>query len=351
MFEINIINNTRLALEITEDYFDKLVGEPDNVKNYKMIILNLHNALELTFKLMIYSRNDFMIYSMQDNNSYEKLIKKCKQARNCENKSLIDENPFEDSLKTVTFKTAYEILAYLYKVEAFDDKFLFELKKIEDLRNALMHYKARIEETDIILLFSMFKQCVELYNNELQSSKYDMARILNKEEYECFKWNYDLEYNTNKNIEEICLKILDKEVIKELVSCLIKKVGDINDDINLNDYKGLCEFFKKESDEELNKIYKNYRKKDTSISYDNFILNGIYILLEADFLYSRSYCDAFGVDVLSGISLSRNCKNIILRKYDNDEATICSNFKIDREEYNSFINMDEEYYDDSYYEQ
>ncbi|NFE84091.1 hypothetical protein FDB42_12530 [Clostridium botulinum] len=344
MFEINIVNNTRLALEVTEEYFKKIIKEPNEVKNYKMIILNLHNALELTFKLMIYSRNDFMIYSMHDSNSYEKLIRKFKQARNCRNKGLTIENPFEDSLHTVTFKTAYEILSYLYKVEELDDKFIFELKKLENLRNSLMHYKACIEETDIILLYSMFKKCVTLYNEEMQRDTYDLHRILKSKEYVCFDLDYNLEYQLNNNIDNICLKILDRDIIKMLVSCLIKKIGYINEDIRLDDYENLCEFFKKEANDKLKKVFKNHQDEKTS--YENFILNGIYIMLEANFMYSKTYYDIFGLDVLAGISLSTYCKDIVLRKYKYDETSICSNFELNKEEYNSLINMDEK--DDNY---
>lgn len=343
LFEVNINNNTRLALEVTEEYFKKIIEEPNEVKNYKMVILNLHNALELTFKLMIHSRNSFMVYSMQDSNSYGKLIQAFKKVRNSKDIVFRDENPFEDSLHTVSFKTAYEILAYLYQIEEFDDKFLFKLQKIENLRNALMHYKAYIEETDIILLYSMFEQCVELFNNEMKSDTYPptIKKILKSEDYICFDLDYDLKFRLSENIENICFKILDRDIIKMLVSCLIKTIGYINDDIKLDDYQSLCEFFNSENKKGLKNIFKE--RNEEQISYDNFLLNNIYILLEANFLISKSYCDCFGVDVLGGISLNPVCKDIILKKYDHDKEKICSDFGLNENEYESFINMDKEY--------
>lgn len=337
MIEISIVDNTKLALEVTEDYFRKIINERNNIKNYKMVILSLHNALELTFKFMISSRNSFMVYSMQDSNSYQKVIKRFKEIRGSKNSYLIDCDPYTDTLHTVTFRTAYEILAYLYQVEEFDDKFLFQLKKLENLRNALTHFSAAIEETDILMLYGLFSKCAKLFNDEIK--KQDEFINVIHENYTCYKIDNGLCIEFSRTIEEIHMEALDKDIVKVLVKCLIASLGTINDDIELNNYQNLCDFFKTNALDPLKNIYKS-NELNHLISFDDFIISGIYILLDSDFLINKTYYDSFGVDVLGGISLSSYCKDLILKKWSSDEKTICSNLNISKKDFNELLQMD-----------
>lgn len=241
LFDLDIKDNIKLTLEVSEGYLRNIIDNRLNVKNYKMLILNLHNALELTFKFLLQSRNDFMIYEMQDSNSYQKVIKTYKSMHK-QRRALNDSTLIENKLHTVSFTKAYEILAYLYNVEGFDEKFIFKLMKLDTLRNGLTHFTARIEHTDIVVLYNLFEECVNLYNSELDNHRHVLRKILEGVNNK-FIPNPDLAYEFSNAIKDIKMKLLDEPIIIELIGSLIQKLGQINEDISLNDYERLIKFF------------------------------------------------------------------------------------------------------------
>lgn len=397
MFDLDIEDNIKVTLEVSESYLKNIIDERQNVKNYKMLILNLHNALELTFKFLLQSRNDFMIYEMQDSNSYRKVIDTYKSIHK-QRKLPTEKMPIEKALHTVSFTKAYEILAYLYNVERFDEKFIFKLRRLDTLRNGLTHFTAKIEHTDILVLYNLFEECVNLYNSELDNDKYILRKIF-KEDDNKFTPNPDLAYYFSNAIEDIKMKLLDEPIIKELIGFLIKKMKYVNPDIDLNDYEKLSEFFledqtivrentelsktnqdeilksfgytdsevkearnesKKKAAENkdrigrMKEIYSKSDEKKSSISFEKFLLKSIFMILESDFIYSRTYYDHHDIDIMGGLSLTENCKHIILKKWDHDCDLICKAFNLSQEEYISFINFDGDHhpnnsFDDMFY--
>jgi len=388
MFDLEIEDNIKLTLEVSENYLKNIIKEPENVKNYKMLILNLHNALELTFKFLLQSRNGFMIYEMQDSSSYRKVIDTYKSIHK-QRKHTNERISSEKALHTVSFTKAYEILAYLYNVEGFDEKFIFKLERLNALRNGLTHYKARIEHTDIIVLYNLFEECVSLYNSEIDSDRHGFLKLIS-EDYNCVRFmpNRDLAYEFSNSIKEIKMKLLDEPIIKELIGFLIKKLGYVNSDINLNDYEKLLEFFigkqervidieskeiyksfgftesefekilreSKEQEKKANKriariktIYNESDKKDKLV--EKFVLRAIFMLLESDFIYSRTYYqryESFEHDVMGGLSLTVSCKDLIRKKFNNDRDSICKSFDLSEEEYDSLIKFQGNHLEDSF---
>lgn len=372
MFDLDIIDNTKLTLEVSENYLKKIIDEPNDVKNYKMLILNLHNALELTFKFLLQSRNDFMIYEMQDKKSFNSVIEAYKSIRK-QRKRTNEKMPSQKVLHTVSFTNAYEILAYLYNVEGFNEKFIFKLERLNTLRNGLTHFKARIEHTDIIVLYNLFEECVNLYNSELDSDRHAYRKLIDEDDrYDRFKPNRDLAYEFSSAIEDIKMKLLDEPIIKELIGFLIKKMKYVNSDINLDDYEKLLEFFlekqervidieskeiyksfgytesefeaalreskvkEKNANKRIGKIKKIFKESDGKDSFEVFVLRAIFILLESDFIYSRTYYqrhEFVDLDIMGGLSLTVSCKDIILKKWNNDSDSICKAFDLSQEEY------------------
>src|SRR5690606_26339229 len=125
------------------------------------------------------------------------------------------------------------ILAYLYNVEGFNEKFIFKLERLNTLRNGLTHFKARIEHTDIIVLYNLFEECVNLYNSELDSDRHAYRKLIDEDDrYDRFKPNRDLAYVFSSAIEDIKMKLLDEPIIKELIEFIIKKMKYVNSDRN-----------------------------------------------------------------------------------------------------------------------
>ncbi|MFK4345007.1 MULTISPECIES: hypothetical protein [unclassified Paenibacillus] len=400
MFDLDIKDNIKLTLEVSEGYLRNIIDDRLNVKNYKMLILNLHNTLELTFKFLLQSRNDFMIYEMQDSNSYQKVIKTYKSMHK-QRRALNDSTLIENKLHTVSFTKAYEILAYLYNVEGFDEKFIFKLMRLDTLRNSLTHFTARIEHTDIVVLYNLFEECVNLYNSELDNHRHVLRKILEGVNNK-FIPNPDLAYEFSNAIKDIKMKLLDEPIIIELIGSLIQKLGQINEDISLNDYERLIKFFydeqsivqkniefpKNDQDEilkaygytdlESEEIRKERKKQDlenkarmkrsikrmkrmkfiydqsggkkSSISFDKFLLNSIFIILESEFIYSRTYYDSYDMDLMGGLSLTVSCKNLILDKWGNDKVLICKVFDLSEEEYFNLLDFEGDFYSNSFYD-
>lgn len=373
MFELEIEDNIKLTLEVSENYLKNIINERSDVKNYKMLILNLHNALELTFKFLLQSRNGFMIYEMQENSSYRKVIETYKNKHKHRN-SAPEKMLTEKVLRTISFTKAYEMLAYLYNVEGFDEKFIFKLERLDTLRNGLTHFKARIEHTDILVLYSLFDECVNLYNSELDNDRHILTKIINEDYNYKFTPNRDLAYEFSKAIEDIKMKLLEEPIIKELIGFLIKNLHCVNSDVNLNDYEKLLEFFLEKQDRifdiskenylssgftksEFEEVLRNrkeeekkaskrnvkiksiYNESDKKVSFEEFVVRAIFMLLEADFIYSRTYYQKykdFDHDLFGGLSLTVDCKNLILNKWNNDRELICEIFELSQEEYCKF---------------
>lgn len=373
MFDLDIEDNITLTLEVSETYLKNIIADPQNVKNYKMLILTLHNALELTFKFMLQSRNDFMIYEMQSSGSYNKVMETYKNARK-NRKHQTEAMPSQKVLHTISFTKAYEMLAYLYNEEAFDEKFIFKLNRLGSLRNALTHHKGRIEHTDILVLYQLYEECVELYNSELDHERNAFNRLLHEDDsYGKMIIDRDLSYEFSKAIKEIKMKLLDEPMVKELISHLIKTLGNINPDIDLNEYEELYEFFYKKQpslaengyDLQLEKLKefsfteseiaqfqesinrKNQKIKQTNKNNKELALKYIYMLLEADFIYSRTYYSN-DIDIMGGISLSVSCKHLILDKWDRNSEIICKEFKLSHDEYMNLIHFDGDHTSDGY---
>ncbi|GAB0171668.1 hypothetical protein LSPCS325_51050 [Lysinibacillus sp. CTST325] len=373
MFNLKITDNIKLSLEVSEDYLKNIIEEPGNVKNYKMLILNLHNSLELTFKFMLQSRNDFMIYDMQDSSSYRKVIDTYKSLHK-QRKFSTGKILSEKGLPTVSFTKAYEILAYLYNVEEFDEKFIFKLKRINTLRNGLTHFEARVEHTDIIVLYNLFEECVNLYNSEIKSDRNAFLNLINDGNDE-FIPNPDMAFEFSNAIENIKMELLDKPIIRELISFLIVEINSVND-IDLNDYEKICEFFlekplkltpkldrkeiskeigadsfvwelleqRKNREEEnkkligrINTLHKESDKKRANSK--EFLLEFIFLMLESDFMDERVYYDSFEIDIMSGISLTKSCKKLILKKW-HSKNEICEAFKLFPNEYEDLLKFD-----------
>ncbi|PQP82380.1 hypothetical protein C0Q44_13080 [Paenibacillus sp. PCH8] len=400
MFELDIEDNIKLTLEVSESYLQNIIVDRSNVKNYKMLILNLHNALELTFKYLLQSRNEFLIYEMQDSNSYRKVINSYKKR-----KLYNEKMPKGKNLHTVSFTKAYEILAYLYNEERFDEKFIFKLMRLNTLRNGLTHFTAKIEYTDIIVLYSLFEECVNLYNSELDNERYSFERLL-QEGSNKFSPNPDLAHDFSNAIKDIKIKVLEEPIIIELIGSLIQKLEYVNGDIRLDDYERLMKFFydkqsmesmkrKKvksptndqgeifealgytyfESEEfrekikkqdleykakmrrliermnRMKSIYDDFDDEKSSISFDEFLLNSIFITLESEFIYSRTYYDSNDMDLMDGLSLTLSCKNLILDKWNNDKVKICKVFDLSDEEYFNLLDFEGDFYSKSYYEE
>lgn len=373
MFDLDIEDNITLTLEVSETYLKNIIADPQNVKNYKMLILTLHNALELTFKFMLQSRNDFMIYEMQSSGSYNKVMETYKNARKNRKHQTVA-MPSQKVLHTISFTKAYEMLAYLYNEEAFDEKFIFKLNRLGSLRNALTHHKGRIEHTDILVLYQLYEECVELYNSELDHERNAFNRLLHEDDsYGKMIIDRDLSYEFSKAIKEIKMKLLDEPMVKELISHLIKTLGNINPDIDLNEYEELYEFFYEKQpslaengyDLQLEKLKefsfteseiaqfqesinrKNQKIKQTNKNNKELALKYIYMLLEADFIYSRTYYSN-DIDIMGGISLSVSCKHLILDKWDRNSEIICKEFKLSHDEYMNLIHFDGDHTSDGY---
>lgn len=317
MFKIDIIDNIKLSLDLTLDSFEHIEKNIEDVKSYKLSIINLHSALELTFKFMILNRNEFMFFAYGGNN-FNNILKKYKTAQENEYNSLLEyleDNPTENQPNSISFKVAYQILAYMYRIKEFDEPFIFELNAIEILRNKLTHFGATITKVDFILLNSLLGKCIELLNQEIEEYNNSIAGILNNySAYSKYDFNKKISYN------KISREIVRESVLKEPKYKLI--LGVILDESNKSmvnlrpdNYEEFTEIVYREREQELKDIFKNKKEKEIK----TIIAQSIYILIGADLIHDGPiyYME---VDIMGRITLTDFAIEIIKEKWNNENT-------------------------------
>ncbi|OAS14799.1 hypothetical protein [Paenibacillus oryzisoli] len=84
--------------------------------------------------------------------------------------------------------------------------------------------------------------------------------------------------------------------------------------------------------ERIKTIYNGSEEKNLSYSFEEFKRKYIYIILESDFIYNKPVYHN-GIDVMSGLSKTDECKNLILEKWNRNEISICESFNLSGKEY------------------
>lgn len=349
MFKIDVVDNIKLSLDLTIDSFEEIYTNNDDVKSYKLAIINLHSAFELTFKFMILNRNEFMIFSYSGN-GFSKVLNKYKDANKCNCNSLLhylETNPAETQPHTVSFDVAYQILAYMYNVPGFDERFIFELGALETLRNKLTHFEATIKKVDFILLNSLLEKCINLLNKEIEKYSNSM-RILQKK-YD----KYD-RYDINKMVlySEISRKIVKDEILNEQKYKLIlgiileESTGDMVE-LSPDDYEEFAEICYKGRKREFQTLYSGKKEKEIK----SIIVQAIYILLEAELIHRGSmYYQE--IPILGRTTLTDFAIRIIREKW-NDDSVICRELLIKNKMdiniiFNDIQNIEQDYYEEDY---
>lgn len=317
-FQISIDENIKLALDSSLDSLKAIYKDTYSVKHYKSAIINLHNSLELTFKFMLLQRNEFMVFTMGGNN-FSKILNMYKKAKFEGENSVIDyleNNPAEGQLHTVSFKDAYEILAYIYKCEHFDERFLFQLEFLEALRNKLTHFQATIKRIDFIILNNLFFECIKLFNEEVEyynKNTNNIHEIMHKartgeDKYTQYTNHYRVQDNFFSINKEILLDILEVPKYKLILSTIIRLGSELLD-TSFNCYEKIINMCYEENKEQFKVVYemKDERKIKSHISQDIYMLKASNLIEEGDVIHME-------VAIMSEIRLSHLAQEIILRK-------------------------------------
>ncbi|TEB12174.1 hypothetical protein Psfp_03807 [Pelotomaculum sp. FP] len=327
MFKIDVVDNIKLSLDLTIDSFEQIHRDNDNVKSYKLAIINLHSAFELTFKFMILNRNEFMLFSY-GSNGFNNVLNKYKRAKECNYNSLLnylEDNPSEVHPNTVSFGVAYQILAYMYNITEFDERFIFELTALEILRNKLTHFEATVYRIDFILMTSLFRKYVELLNKEIQ--EYNNSWRFGNNKYETYKYDFNKLFSYG----EICMKLVKDDILNKPKYKLI--LGVVLDEsccemieVEPNEYGKLAEICYKKRKAEFNNLYTGKKEKEIKV----IIMQDIYLLLEANILYLGYMYDSRDVPVMGRTTLTPFAIHAINEKWSSS-SDICRELVIKSE--------------------
>jgi hypothetical protein len=167
LFKVSLIENAGAAYETALDALKRILSGEGSYINYRLYVLNLHSAMELFFKKMLFDKSEFMMFSFKD---FDSLLKKYEQSKKV-SKSIFEyvathKDANTKLPKTVTFEEAYKRLAYLYNNPELDEEFISKLDKLNSLRNNITHFELEIEHDEFVLLNEIFLKCVDIYSDE-----------------------------------------------------------------------------------------------------------------------------------------------------------------------------------------
>lgn len=169
MFKISLIENAETAYKTALDSLLKILDGEGSYQNYRLYVLDLHSALELFFKKMLYDKSEFMMFSFKDFDSVMKKYENAKKASKPLFEYIATHGDSKAKLpNTVTFEEAYKRLAYLYDCQDIDQDFILKLERLNSLRNNITHFEISIEDDELVLLNDISLKCVELYTNEAE---------------------------------------------------------------------------------------------------------------------------------------------------------------------------------------
>lgn len=321
MFKIDIVDNIKLSLDLTIDSFEQILMNNENnddAKSYKLAIINLHSAFELTFKFMILNRNEFMIFSF-GSNGFNDVLNKYKLLENSNCNSLLhyfEVNPSEKQPNTVSFKIAYQILAYMYKVPEFNERFIFQLIALENLRNKLTHFEAIIAKVDFILLISLFEKCLGLFNSEIDEYNNSIRPKQSYATYDKYNWDKKCSYR-EIGMKLVKDKILNEQKFKLILGVVLDELNGEMLELKPDEYDKFAEICYKKRKVEFESLFSTKKEKEIKSK----MIPDIYILLEADLI---EYGDVYvhEVAVLGRTTLTSFAINVIKEKW-NDNSDIC----------------------------
>lgn len=281
MSRLSLLENGIDSLKKGTEYLIKYYGEAD--KERKMIFLKdsiifLHHGTEIIIKYILFTNNEFLIFSQIDSN----VIKAYKQMRQ-NKKNSVFETSLVDKLHTVTFEVACERVTDLlgYEMGAILKE---KLESLNKLRNRIIHSEVNINEIEIITLFTNFLDELNDYFYSVLKNEYTAAigyRQL-KEEFTSIK-KYLIEN--------------EKEYLINVYDIIIKNFENHDKFIKIGDTKVI-----------------------TDIDFASDILRALVdnnIKLGADFYNNHSSGEIIGFDRV-------NKENLRLHSADNE---LCYNFK------------------------
>jgi hypothetical protein len=305
MSRLNLLDNGIDSLKKGTEYLIKYYREADEER--KMIFLKdsiifLHHGTEIIIKYILFTNNEYLIFSQIDSN----VIKAYKQMRQ-NKKNSVFETSLVDKLHTVTFEVACERVTELLGYEM-STILKGKLESLNKLRNRIIHSEVSINQMEIIALFTNFLDELNDYFYKILKNKYTEAIGYTqlKEEFASIKSyliDNEKEYLINvydiiiKNFEkhDKFIKIGDTKVITDIdfASDILKAL--VNNNIKLgadfynNHSSGEIIGFDRISKENLrlysadNELYYNFKFKKMFLHLPPIEYSqGIIIYLESD---------------------------------------------------------------------
>lgn len=276
---VGVVENIFLSLKEVEQYINNIHNDIIDVKNYKMLVLCLDNAVELLFKFIIANREEILLYSGEDMN---KVLKKYKKANNEDFHNLeafFSKYPYENDLHTIVFSEACDLLAIYFHI--ISNEFALKCQKLAQVRNGFIHYSTAITYTDIISYLSIYEKCCELYNEEMDYIRRKIYQLDINEKYKTYPINFDMISKVNTIYKKaISDEIFQNPMYLHIVGFVINNYSSILVEMNPYEYDKIEELFFKEYSkyynqneikkwhQEFKKIYRNMI--DANLVYENY---------------------------------------------------------------------------------
>jgi len=314
---VTISSNIFAALDEVKNSFLELANKKVFVKPYKSIVINLHNSLELIFKFMIQNRNEFMLFKLE-NIDFDKLASKYKLARQAGYVSLIkySDEKGEALPHTITFKNSYKILAYLYGVVGFNEKFIVQLEMLENLRNGFTHYTCKICSVDLVIFKELYLKAIGLYNDEIENFSGQLKMVSDKEKLTQYSLNM-INNGLWKTFLLLCDEVIEQYILNSDI-CKIMIGGFVDGrnnefiEVSISDRDNIINILYDLKENEFKKVLPK-TKKENIIKEINKWLD---YMIAAEVIEDRNIIvDQFGTAFLGSIAISDKACDLIYRLF------------------------------------
>lgn len=276
---VGVVENIYLSLKEVEEYITNIANDIIDVKNYKMLVLCLDNAVELLFKFIIANREEILLYNGEELNKVLKKYRKAHDEGLYDLESFFCKYPFENDLHTIAFSEACDLLAEYFQI--ISDEFALKCKKLAQVRNGFIHYSTVITYTDIISYLSIYEKCCELYNQEMDYFRRKINQLVIDEKYINYPINFDMIMNVDTIYRRaICDEIFQNPMYLHIVGFVINNYNSILIEMRPYEYDTIEELFFKEyskyyNQKEIKKWHQEFKKiyrimVDANLVYENY---------------------------------------------------------------------------------
>lgn len=321
--KFSIFDNLLLSFDLVEEVITDIGDEVTDKKQIKKLVLFLNNAIELLFKVMLFSREEILLYEEKDSKNILEQYKKAREAGYTSLELYFEDNHLENQVHTISFRKACDLLESYYEV--ITPQFAQKCRRLARIRNGLMHSSTLIEYHDVISMLILYKEGYELLVNESER----IVQNLNFFGELSIPVQRMMDYATVKKLTDLCKReeikhLREREIFYHIIGYIIDNRSMLYYQ-NVRDYAGMEEKFFKHYSEYYEKNELKKWKKEFQLVYPILVDLCIIRTEDIDEFYSTVEVDKDVLlelrESLSDVELSNKLKlhdNIVNYIHRND---------------------------------